>query len=230
MTEAALVDAALAHLASDGFIAYPTETVWGLGACADRPRAIDRLIEWKGRASNAPMSLLVSSVRDAALLGCALEGDAARLAEAFWPGPLTIVVPSAKRFADGVGGEEGALGLRCSTHPLARALAVDLAARKMGPLTSTSLNRSGEPPARTRADAEALLAERGGADGPLLVIGDTDAGDESPSTVVDCTQTRVRILRAGAIDSARIEAVLADAPSASSSTHSSASSPQEIRR
>ena len=171
-----VVAAAVAHLADDGFIAYPTETVWGLGACADRPRAIDRLIAWKGRSSDAPMSVLVPSPSEAARVGCALEGQAARLAEAFWPGPLTLVVPSSQPFAAGVGGEDGALGLRCSTHPLAEALAQALLRHGLGPLTSTSLNRTGSPPARTRQEAELLLAGRSGKDEPLLCMGAEGCG------------------------------------------------------
>jgi L-threonylcarbamoyladenylate synthase len=201
---------ALAQLSADGFVAYPTETVWGLGACADRPRAIERLARWKGRATGAPMSLLVSSVAAAAGMGCIVEGPARRLIEAFWPGPLTVVVPCTGRFVAGVCRADGALGLRCSAHPLAHALAVAVAEAGLGPLTSTSMNRSGEPPARDLAAAHALVqtSETGDPAEPVLVSDSGhEAGGEAPSSVVDCTGEAPQVLRVGAIDCGRLEEV-----------------------
>ena len=210
MISASTFGPALARLAADGFVAYPTETVWGLGACADRPQAIDRLANWKGRAAGAPMSLLVSSVEAVAGMGCIVEVPARRLIEAFWPGPLTVVVPCRGRFASGVRRADGALGLRCSSHPMAHALAVAVAEAGLGPLTSTSMNRSGERPARDLAAAYALLqtSEMGDPSGPVLVSDSChDAGGEAPSSVVDCTGETPRVLRAGPIDSDRLEEV-----------------------
>ena len=131
-----------------GFVAYPTETVWGLGACADQPRAIERLMDWKGRGQDAPRAVLVSSPDAAKRLGCELPPPVLRLMAAFWPGPLMLVVPCAGRCAPGVARSDGALGLRCSPHPTAAGLVRALEEGGLGPLTSTSLNRSGEPPAR----------------------------------------------------------------------------------
>ncbi len=142
------LDPAVAQLAADGVIAYPTETVWGLGACADRAQAIERLFAWKGRAHHQPLAVLVASPAAATALGCELDAHAHRLAEQFWPGPLMLITPCHGRFAPGVAREDGALGLRCSPHPVARALTLRLAREGLGPLTSTSLNRSGDPPAR----------------------------------------------------------------------------------
>lgn len=212
LPESAL-DAAVAHLARDGVIAYPTETVWGLGACADRPLAIARLFAWKGRADHQPLAVLVPSLEAAALLGCELDPNAHRLAARFWPGPLMLVVRCNGRFAPGVARDDGALGLRCSPHPVARALALRLAREGLGPLTSTSLNRSGEPPADDLAQAELRLAR--GAPGrvespgdPLLVApSGYDAGASAPSTVVDCTRAVPEILREGALLRAEVESV-----------------------
>ncbi len=209
-----VLEPALAHLADDGFVAYPTETVWGLGACADRPRAIERLIAWKGRSAEAPMSVLVGSPEAAERLGCVLDAAARRLAEAFWPGPLTIVVACGRTFARGVGGEGGALGLRCSPHPLAHALAAAVEEAGLGPLTSTSLNRSGEPAVADLGAARALLAARAAEVevAPLLVeAAGADAGGAAPSSVVDCTRESPRLLREGAIPRARLESVWSDA-------------------
>lgn len=207
---------AVSHLATDGFVAYPTETVWGLGACADRPQAVDRLMAWKGRADDAPMSVLVPGLAAAVRIGCQLAPAARRLADAFWPGPLTLVVPCETRFARGVAGADGALGLRCSPHPVAQGLAIALEAAGLGPLTSTSLNRSGEPPARDFETARALAGERSGRlDVPLLAIRSDDvsggekldAGGSTPSSVVDCSGTAPRLLREGAIARERLERV-----------------------
>jgi L-threonylcarbamoyladenylate synthase len=201
-------------LAADGFIAYPTETVWGLGACADRPAAIERLLAWKGRASDAPLAVGVDSIEGAIALECEIDRRARRLMEAFWPGPLTIVVPCHRRFAPGVARDDGALGLRCSSHPLARALCVAVAEAGLGPLTSTSLNRSGEAPASTIAEARAMEEKDVGVDGsavPRVVFAaGCEAGQATPSSVVDCTGARPEILREGAIDRDRLEESWAD--------------------
>lgn len=236
MDSALPLDPVVAWLARGGFIAYPTETVWGLGACADRPEAIARLFAWKGRAGDQPLAVLVASLAAAEALGCAFDANARALAARCWPGPLMLVVPCRGRFAPGVAGEGGALGIRCSPHPVARALAERLAAAGLGPLTSTSLNRTGAPPAADLAaacralgasldasglpvapdpdsgepSAGAAAAEPAGIDEPLLVAASGyDAGGGLPSTVVDCTQRVPRIVREGAIARAQIEAILA---------------------
>ena len=199
--------AAVARLSADALIAYPTETVWGLGACADRPLAIERLLAWKGRRDDQPLAVLVRSAESAHRLGCRLNEYAALLAERFWPGPLMIVVPCEAEFAPGVARPDGALGLRCSNHPVASALADALDDAGLGPLTSTSLNRAGDLPAIDFDEARALLrdSERQGVEAPLLCAGLPsgevfDAGAARPSTVVDCTGETPKILRAGEID------------------------------
>jgi tRNA threonylcarbamoyl adenosine modification protein (Sua5/YciO/YrdC/YwlC family) len=211
---------AIDQLGLDGFLAYPTETVWGLGACADREVAIARLMRWKGRGSDAPLSVLVASIEIAEGLGCRFEASARRLATRFWPGPLTLVVSCsrelASRLAPGVARADGALGLRCSPHPVARALALGVHRAGLGPLTATSLNRTGEPAA---ADVEAarrlLAAERAKpsfdpATSPIwiedLVPGpELDAGGGAPSSVVDCTSETPETLRVGAISHELLE-------------------------
>jgi len=196
----AAIAAAVARLAAGGLVAFPTETVWGLGADARSELAIGRLRRWKGRDAGQPVALLVAGAAALAALGIELPPAARRLADAFWPGPLTLVVPAAPgRFAAGVARADGALGLRCSPHPTAAALAAAVARAGIGPLTATSLNRHGEPPARTRAEAAALC------DGVACLDAGPDAGAGAgggaaePSTVVDCTGAQPRVLRAGAV-------------------------------
>jgi len=199
---------AITRLAADGFVAYPTETVWGLGACADRPRAIERLMKWKRRSTDAPLAVLVPSAAVALDMGCLIEPRVQRLMEAFWPGPLTIVVPCRRQFAKGVARSDGALGLRCSPHPLAQALALAVFEAGLGPLTSTSLNRAGESPAADRAAAMAMIDvdPDDGLGGPLLVsASDHDAGGSAASSVVDCTGPLPSIIRVGAIERESLE-------------------------
>jgi L-threonylcarbamoyladenylate synthase len=211
MMDDELLRPAVAHLASDGFIAYPTETVWGLGACADRPQAVEKLMEWKGRGEDAPMSLLVHSLEAGLDLGCLFDEPAMRLAKAFWPGPLTLVVPCTRRVSGGTQRDDAAIGLRCSSHPIAHALAVAVDSAGLGPLTSTSMNRSGEPPARDLAAARGLVPGdglAGDAAEPMLVCDPArDAGGGMPSSVVDCTDATPTILRTGAIASERLRDV-----------------------
>ena len=203
---------ALEHLRAGGVIAYPTETVWGLGACADRADAIDALRDWKGRGDDAPLAVLVSRPEAVEGLGCVVDRAAGGLMEAFWPGPLMLVIPCEARFAPGVAGSNGALGVRCSPHPIAGALARAVATTGLGPLTSTSLNRSGDPPALCLSDARALLEGAGGGARPLLVPpGAYDAGGGAPSTVIDCTGTSPVLLRDGAIPREDVEAVVGQA-------------------
>lgn len=213
MTPASTIEQGVARLASNGFVAYPTETVWGLAVCANRPAAVERLIAWKGRSADAPMSVLVASAKEAIEIGCRLETAAQRLARAFWPGPLTLVVPCDRRFAPGVSGADGALGLRCSSHPLARSLALASRAGGVAPLTSTSCNRSGEEPAVSFDAARDMIGDARetdlGAPGIVFEVG-RDAGGAAPSSVVDCRGARPEILRAGAIDTAALEEVWLD--------------------
>jgi L-threonylcarbamoyladenylate synthase len=198
--------AAVARLRAGFLVAFPTETVWGLGADAGSPAAMERLRRWKGRDADQPVSVLVPERGALAALGIALPPAAQRLAAAFWPGPLTLVVPAAPgRFAPGVARADGAVGLRCSPHPTAAALAAALLAAGAGPLTATSLNRHGAPPARTRAEAAALCA---GADPILCCDAGPDAGAGAPSTVVDCSGARPVVLRAGALAAAELSRAL----------------------
>jgi L-threonylcarbamoyladenylate synthase len=198
-------EAALARVARGALVAYPTETSWGLGADARSEAALAKLRAWKGREAGKPISILVAGAGDLARLGARLSPAAARLAQAFWPGPLTLVVHCDAQLAGGVAGPGGALGLRCSPHPVASALA-SLALRSgVGPLTATSLNRSGEPDCRTRAEAQAC------AGGGIPLVAGADAGGSAPSSVVDATGSEPVLLREGAVSRAAIAAALAGA-------------------
>ena len=115
---------AVTRVHEGGLIAYPTETVWGIGADATSDAAIERLRQWKGRGDDAPISILVAGIADLEVLGFEVGEPAQKLAGAFWPGPLTLVIPCRRAFARGIAREDGSVGVRCSAHPLAGAKVV----------------------------------------------------------------------------------------------------------
>ena len=200
--------AALDHLAAEGLVAFPTETSWGLAASANSQGAVERLCGFKGRARSQPISVLVSSAARIELLGCAVSRPAAAWIEALWPGPLTLVLPcraDAAWLAPGILNERGGLGIRCSPHPVASALALGAEERGLGPLTATSCNESGAPAAQTRAEARAICGEA--PDAPLVWGAGDDAGGEDASTVVEVIDS-ARVLREGAISKQRLREIL----------------------
>jgi L-threonylcarbamoyladenylate synthase len=203
-------DEALARIGRGGLVAYPTETLFGLGADATREEAVARLRAWKGREAFQPLSLLVEDAAALGALGVSVPPAAWRLVRELWPGPLTLVLPCARPLPAGVArAYDGALGVRCSSHPVAAELARRLAQAGLGPVTATSLNRSGSPPAADRGEALGLCG--GGADAPWLL---DPPGAPAPggvgSTVVDATGEAPVVLREGAVPRERIEACLAE--------------------
>jgi L-threonylcarbamoyladenylate synthase len=198
---------AVKRVREGALIAYPTETVWGIGADASSDAAIEWLRRWKGRDDDSPISILVADLADLEVLGFELGEAALKLAGAFWPGPLTLVMPCRRSFARGIAREDGAVGLRCSAHPLAGALARRCEAEGVGPLTATSLNRTGAPPALTRA--EALAAAGDEPRGPRLVeVAAAEAGGEVESTIVDVTGERPQVLRWGSLTASELQPML----------------------
>jgi L-threonylcarbamoyladenylate synthase len=203
------LDAALARLAAEGCVAYPTETVWGLGARALSDAAVGRARDFKGRRDAQPISVLIEAPRCAARYGLAVSARAEALMDAFWPGPLTLVLPSAgeRIFAAGIARGDGAVGVRCSSHPIAAALAAAAEEADLGPITATSLNRSGEPPVCSEAEARRLCEALRGATAPLVMAVDgLDAFAAAPSTVLDLAGPAPVVLRWGAIDAAALAA------------------------
>jgi L-threonylcarbamoyladenylate synthase len=191
------LDEAVARLARGELVAYPTETVYALGADAFQPRALESLLQTKGRGAERGLSVLVCDAAALAEHGRPLPEAAAQLAARFWPGPLTIVVPVAdSRFA-AVATPLG-VGFRCSPQPAAAALA----RAAPGPVVSTSCNRSGEPPCTTAAQVEACFPG-------LALLGGEPASGLEPSTVVAVgADGSLELLRAGALDFARVRAAL----------------------
>jgi L-threonylcarbamoyladenylate synthase len=190
------LDDAVAWLEGGGVVAFPIETVWGLAATARSEAAVEGLRDFKGRDDTAPISILVTGLAALLPLGFRVEASARRLAEEFWPGPLTLVLGCSGAFAAGVARGDGAVGVRCSSHAIASAMAATLEKEGVSPVTATSCNRSGEPPARTRAEARRVCADD---ERVRVLAGEPDAGGEAASTVVDVSAPVPRVLRWGAL-------------------------------
>jgi L-threonylcarbamoyladenylate synthase len=198
---------AVERVREGGLITYPTETVWGIGADATSDAAIERLRRWKGRGDDSPISILVAGMADLEVLGFEVGESVQKLAGAFWPGPLTLVIPCRRAFARGIASAAGAVGVRCSSHPLAAALARRCEAEGVGPITATSLNRTGAPPAQNRAEVRALIGRD--PDGPQLIeVEAAEAGGDPESTVVDVSGARPRMLRRGSLGVEELEPLL----------------------
>jgi L-threonylcarbamoyladenylate synthase len=191
------------HLARRGLIAYPTETVYGLGSITAAP-AVDRLSALKGRETGKPFLLLVSSRRMLAGVGLRLTDAAERFAAAFWPGPLTLVLPGGEGILpDALRGPEGGIAARWTSHRGAAQLIRTLGS----PITSTSANRPRQPALLDPA-AIATAFEKAVADGSLLVLDAGSLPNSHPSTVIDCTGPAPRLVREGAIPGRRLAAIV----------------------
>jgi L-threonylcarbamoyladenylate synthase len=192
-----------ALLARGGIVAYPTETFYGLGALARDGAALERLARAKGRPEGKPLPLVAA---DLAMVEevAQVEGLARRLAEAFWPGPLTLVLPARPGLPAPITGGTGTVGIRVPGSDVARALCRAAG----GPVVSTSANPAGEAPPATAAALDAGLRAR--LDG-VLDAGPTPGG--LPSTVVRVESGRLDLLREGAVPYAAVVAAARLAPS-----------------
>jgi L-threonylcarbamoyladenylate synthase len=190
--QADAIRAAAAALERGEVVCLPTESSYGLAADLRLPAALVRVTSIKrGRPADSPFPLVAGSVEDARALARVWPAEAERLAALHWPGPLTLVVPARPELAAEVVGPGGGVGVRVSSHPIARALA-----RALGrPITATSANRAGEPPAATVEEARAVF----GAEVAIYVEG--GRCDGVPSTVVAVGEDgALRVVRRGAID------------------------------
>ena len=181
-------------------ILLPTETVYGLGADAGDPKAVASVFAAKGRPQFNPLIAHVASLEAARVIGQFNEAAEA-LAKAFWPGPLTLVLPVAdrSRVCDLARAGLDSVAVRVPSHPLAQ----QVLAAFGGPVVAPSANRSGRPSPTTFADA---VEETGAAVGAAVDGGPCDVGLES--TVVSVLDDRVALLRPGAVTRRQIEAVV----------------------
>jgi L-threonylcarbamoyladenylate synthase len=181
-----------------GLVIAPTETRYGLLARADSPGALERLYRAKGRPSHTPTAIFVRDLVALGDFGVVTEA-ARRLADAFLPGPLTLVLTSLARLpAPVVIGDR--IGLRFSSDPFIH----ELVGRCLFPLTATSANVSGRP------DAETATEAAGGLEGEIDLLVDGGPRQAPPSSVVDCTCSPVKLIREGAIPFERLRDVVGE--------------------
>lgn len=201
----AAIPAAIGHLNARLVLAYPTETVYGFGGAVDQD-SVEALVELKGRAAGKPFLILIAASDMVTRLDLRLSGYAAQLAARHWPGPLTLVLPGGERRVPGrLRGAEGGVAVRWTSHSgLARLL------RAYGdPITSTSANRPGVPPATSAPEIVEQWSDAMGR-GVLRVLDGGRLAPSAPSTVVDCTGRRPRVIRPGAISAATLRESVPD--------------------
>lgn len=184
-----------ARLREGALVIYPTDTLYAIGCRALDGAAVARLRAAKGREGDKPLPVIVADVEQARSLAARWPDEAQRLADAFWPGPLTLVIPAAASLPAELLAGAGTVAVRVPASDVARALA-----RLAGPLVSTSANLAGEAPCVTVDSAAAAFH------GATLAF---DAGplDGAPSTIVDVSGSDggFRVLREGRIGRAAIE-------------------------
>jgi L-threonylcarbamoyladenylate synthase len=191
--------AAVAALRRGDVIGLPTETVYGLAADAGNVEAVRRIFALKGRPADHPLIVHIADASDLATWTSGASPLAARLAEAFWPGPLTLILPRSARVPDVVTGGQDTVGLRCPDHPVALAVLREFG----GGLAAPSANRFGRISPTSAAHVREEFPS-----GVNIVLdgGDCEIGIES--TILDLSSGEPRILRPGRISAARIEAVI----------------------
>ncbi len=207
MVTAAELQAAVTALRSGELVAFPTETVYGLGADASNEQAVRRIFAAKGRPADHPV--IVHLPPGAALedWASAVPPAAVLLSEHFWPGPMTLILPKAPHVLDVVTGGQNSVGLRIPDHPVAQALLNAFAEGSSRGLAAPSANRFGRvSPTR----AEHVRAELGAAVAMVLDGGPARVGLES--TIVDLTGERPTVLRPGHISSSELAEVLGELP------------------
>lgn len=181
-------------------VVFPTDTVYGIAADAFDPAAVERLLEAKGRGRDMPPPVLVSSAGTLDALTTRVPDYVRTLVAAHWPGALTVVCHQQQSLRWDLGDTRGTVAVRMPDHDLARELL-----ERTGPLAVSSANLTGRPAAADADAAEEMLADR-----VAVIVDGGAAGNATPSTIVDATAERPRLLRAGAIPVEELDATLAD--------------------
>ena len=199
-SDSAVIEAAAATLASGELLAFPTETVYGLGARADDDAAVAKIYAAKGRPADHPLIVHVVDAAAAEAFAAVLPPLARRLMAAFWPGPLTVIVPRRPGTASAAAGGHATIGLRSPAHPVAQALLQAARRHGVAGVAAPSANRFGRV---SPTQAAHVFAEFEG-QVPVLDGGACDVGIES--SIIDCSRGQPVLLRPGVLTRARIEA------------------------
>lgn len=193
--------------------AFPTETVYGLGADAENPQAVAKIYAAKGRPSNHPVIVHIAPGADVSYWAAQVPAEARLLMDAFWPGPLTLILKRAPHIADTVSGGQDSIGLRCPSHPVAQALLAAFAAGKpngQGGVAAPSANKFGQVSPTLAEHVRAEFPDEVTAGMPVLEGGASEVGIES--TILDLSRLDQGagpvLLRPGHVSAAQIEAVL----------------------
>jgi L-threonylcarbamoyladenylate synthase len=201
-------------LAAGGLVAFPTETVYGLGADAGSDEAVAKIFAAKGRPSDHPLIVHVADAGGVDHFAAAVPAFARRLMDAFWPGPLTLILPRRAGVAAAAAGGQNSIGLRCPAHPVAHALllACAQASPSVQGLAGPSANRFGRVSPTTAAHVQAEFGDS------LLVLDGGPCRVGIESTIVDCSRGAPVLLRPGVLTRQQIESacgqLLAEADSA----------------
>ena len=199
------IDRAARHLRAGGLVALPTETVYGLGADASQREAVAAIYALKGRPPDHPLIVHVVDAAQAQRWGV-LDTRAQRLIAAFWPGPLTLIVPRAPEAPPWACGGQDSIGLRCPSHPVARTLLDRFTQLGGSGVAAPSANRFGKVSPTT---AQHVIDDLGDEAPLVLDGGPCEVGVES--TIVDLTRERAALLRPGRVRRDEIEAALGEA-------------------
>lgn len=191
------ITSALQVLLSGGLVAFPTDTVYGVGALAFDEKAVESIYAAKERPVEKAIPVLIGDTEDLTRVAEEIPFFAARLIARFWPGPLTVLVPKKPTLPEVISATS-TVGVRVPDHEVARALL-----RLAGPMAVTSANRSSQPSPTT---AQEVLAQLGGRIALVLDGGKTPGG--IPSTLVDCTGDEIQIMREGPLSKEQLLSAL----------------------
>ncbi|HEY0295205.1 MAG TPA: L-threonylcarbamoyladenylate synthase [Bordetella sp.] len=207
------IEQAARRLFAGQLVAFPTETVYGLGGDAENPQAVARIYAAKGRPANHPVIVHLAPEGDPAYWAAQIPPEARKLMQAFWPGPLTLILKRAPHIPDAVSGGQDSVGLRCPSHPVAQALLRAFAALKasgQGGVAAPSANKFGQVSPTLAAHVRGEFPDEVAQGMPVLDGGAAEVGIES--TILDLSRldqgVGAVLLRPGHISAAQIAAVL----------------------
>ncbi|WNY27674.1 L-threonylcarbamoyladenylate synthase [Methanolapillus ohkumae] len=195
-----VVEKATTALKAGKVVAFPTDTVYGLGASVFNSEAVEKIYQIKERPSEKPLSVLIGSAKEMDNVAAKIPNAAVLLAKTFWPGPLTIILNKNSKIPDTVTRSKKTIGLRVPNHPVALALI-----QKAGPLACPSANISGKTDPTSAQD---VLADLDGKIDLLIDGGETKI--QIPSTIIDMTENPPKILRTGGLSIDEIKKCIGD--------------------